>query len=488
MSSTQFSGISAVSRVIPFPPREEAGVGAGLDGLVGAIERLADFLAVSAGVWASYWMDVAVQGRAEGPFSNDAVLAAAAGFGLLVVLLLDKYGDYRPCLSLLAVRETERLLRVACVGALLGLPVLGALTKSTPRGAIALAAVVVPLLLAWEKWQVQKAVRMLRRSVGITRKAVILGTGTLGRKVFTTLVSSPKLGIDPVAFVAANGRVEEPEIYESSYQRERQAPVHAGPFTPRLLHRLGASVLIVAEPEMPADELAEIRSKAEAAGITACVIPEPFLHEGVTTEYIEMDGVLLAYRVRSRERELYEAAKRMLDIALSAALLVASAPVFAAAAIAVRLTSPGPVMFRQQRVGQHGRQFTMYKFRTMFADCATFACSPVSRRDPRITRVGRWLRHTCIDELPQLLNVLRGEMSLVGPRPEMPFIVEEYEAIHLKRLSVPPGLTGLWQLSADRRSPIHKNIGYDLYYVKHRNLLMDVAILLHTVVFAFRGV
>ena len=102
--------------------------------------------------------------------------------------------------------------------------------------------------------------------------------------------------------------------------------------------------------------------------------------------------------------------------------------------------------------------------------------------------MGRILRHTCIDELPQLLNVLRGEMSLVGPRPEMPFIVEQYEPVHRKRLAVKPGITGLWQLSADRMSPIHENISYDLYYVRHRSILMDVAILLHTLVFAFRGV
>ena len=105
-----------------------------------------------------------------------------------------------------------------------------------------------------------------------------------------------------------------------------------------------------------------------------------------------------------------------------------------------------------------------------------------------LRRIGRLLRRTCIDELPQLLNVFKGEMSLVGPRPEMPFIVDQYEAIHRQRLTVKPGITGLWQLSADRRSLIHENISYDLYYVRGRNLLMDVAILMHTVVFAFRGV
>jgi lipopolysaccharide/colanic/teichoic acid biosynthesis glycosyltransferase len=220
----------------------------------------------------------------------------------------------------------------------------------------------------------------------------------------------------------------------------------------------------------------------------AYVLPAPFQDDDRETEYIELDGLMLAYRVKRRERLMYEAAKRALDAGIAAASLVLLAPILAAAAIAVKLTSPGPVIFRQKRVGLHGRIFEMYKFRTMHASSPTYARSPVNGRDPRITKVGRILRHTCIDELPQLVNVLRGEMSLVGPRPEMPFLVDMYEAVHLRRLAVKPGITGLWQLSADRMSPIHENISYDLYYARHRSFWMDAAILLHTVVFAFRGV
>jgi lipopolysaccharide/colanic/teichoic acid biosynthesis glycosyltransferase len=102
--------------------------------------------------------------------------------------------------------------------------------------------------------------------------------------------------------------------------------------------------------------------------------------------------------------------------------------------------------------------------------------------------VGRWLRRTSLDELPQLINVLKGDMSLVGPRPEMPFIVARYNANHRQRLSVVPGLTGLWQLSADRAFLIHENIQYDLYYIRHRCFFMDLAIVLHTVLFAMKGI
>jgi len=163
-------------------------------------------------------------------------------------------------------------------------------------------------------------------------------------------------------------------------------------------------------------------------------------------------------------------------------------PLMLVAALGINTTSHGPIIFRQKRVGRYGKQFEMYKFRTMYVGSAQYARSPVTGDDPRITPFGKFLRRTCIDELPQLFNVLRGDMSLVGPRPEMPFIVEEYEALHRKRLEVKPGITGLWQLSADRQAPIHENISYDLYYVRHRNLFMDLAILLHTAVFAFRGV
>jgi lipopolysaccharide/colanic/teichoic acid biosynthesis glycosyltransferase len=320
------------------------------------------------------------------------------------------------------------------------------------------------------------------------RKTVILGTGPLGRRIFTTLVNSPKLGLDPVAFVGAFGPIEGPVIFESSYHRKRDARVLPGPVTPNLLRRLNASVLIIAEPELEAQELADIRQVAEAARMFLYVVPEPFVEDGSTTEYVELDGLMLAYKAPPDARPLYDAAKRALDVGISALGLLLVSPVLAAAALAVKLDSWGPVIFRQRRVGHNGRLFDIYKFRTMYAECSRYACSPTNGKDPRITWVGRFLRHTCIDELPQLVNVLRGEMSLVGPRPEMPFIVEQYEAIHRKRLAIKPGITGLWQLSADRMSPIHHNLSYDFYYTRHRNFLMDIAILLHTVLFAFRGV
>ncbi len=139
-------------------------------------------------------------------------------------------------------------------------------------------------------------------------------------------------------------------------------------------------------------------------------------------------------------------------------------------------------------MGKNGRRFPMYKFRTMYCDAPQYSYSPGAGDDPRITPAGRFLRRTSLDELPQLVNVLLGHMSLVGPRPEMPFIVAQYTSLQRRRLTAKPGITGLWQLSADRAFPIHENLEYDLYYVRHRSLFMDMAILLHTLLFAGRGI
>jgi lipopolysaccharide/colanic/teichoic acid biosynthesis glycosyltransferase len=124
----------------------------------------------------------------------------------------------------------------------------------------------------------------------------------------------------------------------------------------------------------------------------------------------------------------------------------------------------------------------------MFSDVESYAINPMSQDDPRITRVGRFLRKTSLDELPQLFNVIKGEMSLVGPRPEMPFIVATYNEIQRERLKILPGITGLWQLSGDRKKAIHENMDYDIYYIENMSFFLDVAILIETLIFAFRGI
>ncbi len=184
----------------------------------------------------------------------------------------------------------------------------------------------------------------------------------------------------------------------------------------------------------------------------------------------------------------YRFFKRIIDVLVSALLLVLLAPFLCLVALLVRLDSPGPALFVQKRVGRNGKLFDIFKFRSMHTTAPRYECSPTTSSDPRITRMGRFLRRSSLDELPQLLNVLLGNMSLVGPRPEMPFIVKCYTPSQRQRLQVTPGITGLWQLSADRAFPIHQGLHHDLTYIQNCNFFMDMAILLHTLFRATKGV
>ncbi len=175
------------------------------------------------------------------------------------------------------------------------------------------------------------------------------------------------------------------------------------------------------------------------------------------------------------------AAKRALDVAIAAAGLVLGGPVMAAAIVAIRLESPGHPIYRQLRVGQDGRPFDLYKLRTMVHGAEHVGAGmAVNEGDPRITRVGALLRRTSLDELPNLVNVLRGEMSIVGPRPTIPVQVGQYDERQRRRLAVKPGITGWAQVNGRATLPWSQRIELDLWYVEHQSLALDLRILART--------
>ncbi len=205
-------------------------------------------------------------------------------------------------------------------------------------------------------------------------------------------------------------------------------------------------------------------------------------------------------------RPLSRATKRFCDIAIASFLLVCLAPILAVCALAIRLDSPGSILYRQQRVGKGGKIFTLLKFRSMYAGVdsaphrafvAAFIQGRADRQatgtgevyklvnDARITRVGRWLRRTSLDELPQLWNVLRGDMSLVGPRPPIPYELEHYQPAHLQRLGVTPGITGLWQVTGRNSTTFEEMVALDLDYIQRWSLALDWHILLKTIPVVF---
>jgi lipopolysaccharide/colanic/teichoic acid biosynthesis glycosyltransferase len=178
----------------------------------------------------------------------------------------------------------------------------------------------------------------------------------------------------------------------------------------------------------------------------------------------------------------YRLRQRAFDLTVGTVALAVSAPVLGAAALAIWLEDRGPILFKQRRVGRYGRLFTIYKLRTMRTEVCVDAASPAGRSDTRVTRVGSFLRKTSIDELPQFLNVVKGDMAVVGPRPEMPFLVGRYERWQYCRLLRKPGITGLWQVACRKQIPLHEPEAtkIDLEYVRTASTLTDGRIFLRT--------
>jgi len=179
--------------------------------------------------------------------------------------------------------------------------------------------------------------------------------------------------------------------------------------------------------------------------------------------------------------------KRIIDLLIALPLTLAALPLLVLLALIVKLDSPGPAVFKQPRVGEGGRLFGMYKLRTMRADTLDpGGREPKRPEDSRVTRVGRWLRHTSLDELPQLVNVLKGDLSLVGPRPEVLANLDHYSGAALDRFAVPQGMTGLWQIKG-RQQPMYEYFDQDLEYVSNWSLMLDAKILLLTPTAVLRG-
>lgn len=228
------------------------------------------------------------------------------------------------------------------------------------------------------------------------------------------------------------------------------------------------------------------------------VIPDLFDLAFARTRAEEFKGFPIISLRESAISDYNKAVKRLFDIVIASVMLLFSAPLMLIIALLTKLDSPGPIIFKQQRVGENGQLFWMYKFRSMVIDADEQLPNLIRDNtegkplfkfpdDPRVTRMGRILRRTSLDELPQLVNVLRGEMSLVGPRPELPFLVEQYEPWQRRRLTVPPGITGWWQIRGRGDHPMHLNPEDDLYYITNYSLKLDLVILFKTIGAVIKG-
>jgi exopolysaccharide biosynthesis polyprenyl glycosylphosphotransferase len=258
-------------------------------------------------------------------------------------------------------------------------------------------------------------------------------------------------------------------------------------------------VAVSADPDLSGPALRRLAWSLEERSVDLVVASGLFDVAGPRLSIRPAAGMPLLHVERPAMSGARRAVKRVVDWVGALVLCLLALPLFVVVAVAIRVDSPGPVLFRQVRVGARGSTFPMFKFRTMCVDAearlpevATAADAGNTvlfkmRRDPRITRVGGWLRRFSVDELPQLVNVLRGEMSLVGPRPPLPREVEGYESDAVRRLRVRPGLTGLWQVSGRSDLSWEDSLRLDLWYVDNWSLVLDLQIISRTVRAVLRG-
>jgi exopolysaccharide biosynthesis polyprenyl glycosylphosphotransferase len=256
--------------------------------------------------------------------------------------------------------------------------------------------------------------------------------------------------------------------------------------------------VVIALPDSRSVEVESLIYSLEKLDVRVYLVPD-VISLAVLNAEVERFGELVVIGIREPVIQGHRlVAKRVLDLSVSTVVLLFTWPLMVAIWIAIKLDSAGPALFVAERVGENGKIFRMYKFRTMSEGAASHQGEVITesaegrkiykvKDDPRITRVGRWLRRTSLDELPQLFNVFKGEMSLVGPRPEQPFIAEEYDHWQWQRLLVPPGVTGWWQVSGRSDLPMHLNTQYDIFYVRNFSILLDLKILLKTLAVVVQG-
>lgn len=345
------------------------------------------------------------------------------------------------------------------------------------------AGVSVTLTLSLSHLIVRQVWGYLRgRGIGVDR-ALIVGAGEIGRAIMRTIMALPQLGYQVVGFI-------DDEVQEKTIGRfPRLGSTKA---LPRLLQEGKVNEVIITLPWTSHGKIIKMVAQCERAQVRARVVPDLFQMSLSRVDVEEVGGIPLLGVKEVSIRGWNLALKRAIDLFVSAITLLLLSPLIPLIAVMIKLESPGPALFRQMRMGRDGKPFTLYKFRSMRPE-AEEAVSELHdlneaegvffkiREDPRCTRVGRVLRRLSLDELPQMYNILRGEMSLVGPRPALPREVELYEEWHRRRLGVLPGLTGLWQVMGRSDLTFDEMVMLDLFYIENWSLWLDLKIILLTI-------
>jgi exopolysaccharide biosynthesis polyprenyl glycosylphosphotransferase len=411
----------------------------------------------------------------------------AALYCVIALLSFWHLGLYRARSTVLNLWELQAIAQGMALAAASFFAILFFLKLEGYSRVLVVGAILVssPLLIV-ERRLIAMLTRYLKLRGLLGSRVLIYGCGPMGQLLMKKIVQAPGLCRTVIGFVddvEPVGRVISCRLVQDGSVLFQASVLGQSRDLREVVEQNGVDELLVIMPLLDVSRLREIMDLCEATGTSLGVVPQMGELRSDRLVIEDLSAIPVLRPQACTRSSLYLATKRVMDLVVSSGLIVISAPFLAVAGLLIKLDSSGPILFIQERVGLNGRRFRMLKFRTMRAETNPYAPSPAGDVHPDITRIGRILRVGGIDELPQLINVLRGEMSLVGPRPEMPFIVEGYGTLERERLTVKPGITGVWQLSADRHSEIHENLEYDLYYVSHASIMLDLVILIETVLF-----
>jgi exopolysaccharide biosynthesis polyprenyl glycosylphosphotransferase len=446
------------------------------DGLLAAVLLVTLSVVRFENEWLDHWRVI---------LQSPAALAMAYSALWIVVLWL--HGLYRPRARWTIRSEGLAIARATVVLALLTLSVLFVFRLPDVSRLYLLA-------LFPSQWLVTLTTRIalrfgfeqLRRRGYNVRYVLIVGAGERAQSFAAKLEAHRELGLRILGFI------------DDAPQPLRTGWSHLGTFNDleAILHREVIDEVAICLPYSDWDRMNAIAHICEEEGKIVRVPVDMLDRTLAAGRFEELDGTPVYSLVSGPDRAAALFVKRIVDVAVSAVLLVVLSPVLAALAVAVRLREGSPVLFRQRRVGLHGRSFEVLKLRTMTLDAEERYAELVDQSDPRafkltddprITPIGRFLRRSSLDELPQLWNVLKGEMSLVGPRPAPPREVEGYDLWHRRRLSMKPGITGLWQVTARRSQGFDDRANLDLSYIDRWSLWLDMKILARTIPAALEG-
>lgn len=370
-----------------------------------------------------------------------------------------------PLLGLLTMRSLDVLPSVLRVGNVDRLAV---------WGGVAIGLVLLGRAVAYGSGRAARA-----RGI-VSEPTLIVGTGPLGVELARALQGHPEFGLRPIGFVDG-----------PTAQEDLPLPLLGGPHDLEgVVAEFEVRRLVVAFGHSNDRDVTALLRELELLPVEVHVVPRFFELGAVPRDTDDLCGVPLVHLRRPALRPAVRVAKRALDIAVASSVLIVTAPILTASALAIKVSGPGPVLYRQARIGRHGRSFEILKFRTMTAEEELEPSWAIAHH--RVTRVGRVLRRASIDELPQLINVLKGDMSIVGPRPERPHFVEQFSEVvpgYADRHRVHGGITGLAQVNGRSRGldSIPERVRLDNAYIESQSLWGDIVIMIRTLQVVFRG-